>query len=119
MTPQKIVTKLNKIEKVELAKIQDLVFSAKTAKATIQNAVDFLKEADPLVQAAANRITEYENWIDITLKEFRKINQDAKDLGISPKEIKGYKEAEDFLSKSKQLKSTYDGLNKMIKSNRR
>lgn len=117
---QKIVAKLAKEqEKVELSKIEDLIFSAKTAKATIENAVEFLKEADPLVQAAANRITEYENWIDITLKEFRKINQDAKDLGVSPKDIKGYKEAEQFLSKAKQLKSTYDGLNKMIKSNRR
>ena len=106
-------------QKVELAKIQDLIFSAKTAKATIEEAVEFLKEADPLVQAAANRITEYENWIDGTLKEFRNINQDAKDLGVSPKDIKGYKEAEQFLSKAKQLKSTYDGLNKMIKSNRR
>jgi hypothetical protein len=115
---QKILTKLGN-QKVDLSRIEDLIFSAKTSKATIEQAVEFLKEAEPLVQAAANRITEYENWIDITLKEFGKINQDAKDLGVSPKDIKGYNEAEQFFSKAKQLKSTYDGLNKMIKSNRR
>ena len=106
-----------KQEKVELAAIQDLIFSAKTTKATIEAAVDFLKEAEKQSSAAGRRLTEYNNWIDITLKEFRKINQDAKDLGVSPKDIKGYKEAEDFLAKAKQLKSTYDSLSKMIKTN--
>ena len=105
-------------EKVELGKVDDLIFSAKTAKAEIEAAVKFLKEADPLVQAASNRLNDYNTWLDGTLREFREINQDAKDLGISPKEIKGYKEAEDFLSKAKQLKSTYDSLAKMIKANR-
>ena len=104
-------------EKVKMAKIDDLIFRAKTAKATIEAAVKFLKEADPLVQAASNRINEYNTWLDGTLKEFQKINQDAKDLGISPKEIKGYNEAEQFLSKAKQLKSTYDSLLKTIKAN--
>jgi len=107
-----------KNQKVDLAKIQDLIFSAKTAKATIEKAVEFLKEADPLVQAASNRLNDYNTWLDGTLKEFSKVNQDAKDLGVKPSEIQGYKEAEDFLSKAKQLKGTYDGLIKMIKSNR-
>lgn len=114
--------KQNKTElsakKVELGLVQDLIFSAKTAKAEIESAVKFLKEADPLVQAASNRLNDYNTWLDGTLKEFSKINQDAKDLGIAPNEIKGYKEAEDFLSKAKQLKSTYDALLKMIKANR-
>ena len=107
-----------KNQKVDLGKIDDLIFSAKTAKAEIETAVKFLKEADPLVQAASNRLNDYNTWLDGTLKEFREINQDAKDLGIQPRDIKGYKEAEDFLAKAKQLKSTHDSLLKMIKSNR-
>jgi hypothetical protein len=107
-----------KNQKVDLALIDDLIFSAKTAKAEIEKAVQFLKEADPLVQAASNRLNDYNTWLNGTLKEFSKVNQDAKDLGVKPSEIKGYKEAEDFLSKAKQLKSTYDSLIKMIKANR-
>ena len=115
---EKIAKVALKNQQVDLALINDLIFSAKTAKATIEKAVEFLKEADPLVQAAANRLNDYNTWLDGTLKEFSKVNQDAKDLGVKPNEIKGYKEAEAFLSKAKQLKSTYDSLSKMIKSNR-
>jgi len=105
-------------EKVELAVVQDLVFAAKTTKATIEAGVDFLKKADPLVQAASNKLNDYNMWIDITLKEFAKVRQDAKDLGVSTSDIKEYKEAEDWLSKAKQLKSTFDSFAKLIKANR-
>ena len=105
-------------QKVELGAIDDLIFSAKTAKASIEDGVKFLKDADPLVQAASNRLNDYNTWIDGTLNEFKKINKLANDLGVKPSSIDGYSEAEKFLSKAKQIKSTYDSLSKMIKSNR-
>lgn len=105
-------------QKVELGAIDDLIFSAKTAKAEIEEAVSFLKKADPLVQGASNRLNNYNTWIDGTLNEFKKINKLSNDLGVKPSSIDGYTEAEKFLSKAKQLKSTYDAVLKMIKSSR-
>lgn len=104
--------------RVELGLMQDLIFSAKTANATIEEAVKFLKEADPLIQAASNRINEYNIWIEGTLNEFKKINKDAQDLGVKPNTLDGYTEAEKFLANAKKTKSTYDGLLKIIKGNR-
>jgi len=110
-------TKLS-AQKIELGAIDDLIFSAKTAKAEIEEAVSFLKKADPLVQGASNRLNNYNTWIDGTLNEFKKINKLSNDLGVKPSSIDGYSEAEKFLSKAKQLKSTYDSVLKMIKSSR-
>jgi hypothetical protein len=124
-TKQRVFKKLAEADKVELATqkvelgaIDDLIFSAKTAKAEIEEAVSFLKKADPLVQGASNRLNNYNTWIDGTLNEFKKINKLSNDLGVKPSSIDGYTEAEKFLSKAKQLKSTYDAVLKMIKSSR-
>ena len=105
-------------QKIELGAIDDLVFSAKTAKAEIENGVKFLKQAEPLVQAATNRLNDYNKWIDGTLNEFKKINKMANDLGVKPNTINGYSDAEKFLSKANQLKGTFDAVLKMIKSKR-
>jgi len=124
-TKQRVFKKLAEVDKVELSvqkvelgAIDDLIFSAKTAKAEIEEAVSFLKKADPLVQGASNRLNNYNTWIDGTLNEFKKINKLSNDLGVKPSSIDGYTEAEKFLSKAKQLKSTYDAVLKMIKSSR-